>query len=97
MSKLPSFEYKKMIFHNVRDNLFQSSIKDIELSLSYKFMKIESKYRFKYGGKSKDLHIEIFRDEKFEDTIRFYPKCKTLIKGRKEFNKLKDKLKQINN
>jgi hypothetical protein len=55
MSKLPSFEYKKMIFHNVRDNLFQSSIKDIELSLSYKFMKIESKYRFKYGGKNKNL------------------------------------------
>lgn len=41
-----------------------------------------------------DFEIET---EKFEDTIRFYPKCKTLIKGRKEFNKLKDKLKQINN
>ena len=24
MSKLPSFEYKKMIFHNVKDNLFQT-------------------------------------------------------------------------
>lgn len=24
MNKLPSFEYKKMIFHNVRDNLFQT-------------------------------------------------------------------------
>lgn len=24
MSKLSSFEYKKMIFHNVRDNLFQT-------------------------------------------------------------------------
>ena len=31
------------------------------------------------------------------NTIRFYPECKTLIKGRREFNKLKDKLKQINN
>jgi len=41
-----------------------------------------------------DLEIET---EKLEDTIRFYPKCKTLIKGRKEFNKLKEKLKQISN
>lgn len=24
MSKLASFEYKKMIFHNVKDNLFQT-------------------------------------------------------------------------
>lgn len=24
MSKLPSFEYKGMIFHNVKDNLFQT-------------------------------------------------------------------------
>lgn len=24
MSKLPSFEYKKMVFHNVKDNLFQT-------------------------------------------------------------------------
>lgn len=24
MSKLPSFEYKKMIFHNVKDNFFQT-------------------------------------------------------------------------
>ena len=24
MIKLPSFEYKKMIFHNVKDNLFQT-------------------------------------------------------------------------
>ena len=24
MSKFPSFEYKKMIFHNVKDNLFQT-------------------------------------------------------------------------
>ena len=24
MSKLSSFEYKKMIFHNVKDNLFQT-------------------------------------------------------------------------
>ena len=24
MSKLPSFEYKKMIFHNVKDDLFQT-------------------------------------------------------------------------
>lgn len=24
MSKLPSFEYKKMTFHNVKDNLFQT-------------------------------------------------------------------------
>lgn len=24
MSKLPSFEYNKMIFHNVKDNLFQT-------------------------------------------------------------------------
>ncbi len=24
MSKLPSFEYRKMIFHNVKDNLFQT-------------------------------------------------------------------------
>ena len=24
MRKLPSFEYKKMIFHNVKDNLFQT-------------------------------------------------------------------------
>ena len=36
--------------------------------------------------------------EKYDvNTIRFYPKCKTLIKGRREFNKLKDKLKQTNN
>ena len=36
--------------------------------------------------------------EKYDvNTIRFYPECKTIIKGRKEFNKLKDKLKQINN
>ena len=41
-----------------------------------------------------DLEIET---EKLGDTIRFYPKCKTLIKGRRVFNKLKDKLKQINN
>ena len=25
MNKLPSFEYKKMIFHNVKDNLFQTN------------------------------------------------------------------------
>ena len=24
MKKLPSFKYKKMIFHNVKDNLFQT-------------------------------------------------------------------------
>jgi hypothetical protein len=41
--------------------------------------------------------FEIETEKLCVDTIRFYPKCKTLIKGRKEFNKLKDKLKQINN
>ena len=40
-----------------------------------------------------DLEIET---EKLGDTIRFYPKCKTLINGRRVFNKLKDKLKQTN-
>ena len=42
-----------------------------------------------------DLEIEF--EKLGDDTIRFYPKCKKLIKGRKEFNKLKDKLKQISN
>ena len=54
----------KRYIKNLYNSSFQSSIKDIELSLSDKFMKIESKYRFKYGGKNKDSHIEIFRDDK---------------------------------
>lgn len=41
--------------------------------------------------------LEIETEKLGVDTIRFYPKCETLINGRKEFNKLKDKLKQINN
>lgn len=64
----------KRYIKNLYNSSFQSSIKDIELSLSDKFMKIESKYRFKYGGKNKDSHIEIFRDDKFEKIL------KTLLK-----------------
>jgi hypothetical protein len=37
-----------------------------------------------------DLEIEI---EEIGDTIRISPKTKTLIKGRKQFNKLNEKLK----
>jgi hypothetical protein len=40
------------------------------------------------------LDLEIELEKIGTDTIRFYPKCKTLIKGRGEFNKLKEKLKQ---
>ncbi len=43
------------------------------------------------------FNLEIEFEKLGDDTIRFYPKCKKLIKGRKEFNKLKDKLKQISN
>ena len=42
-----------------------------------------------------DLEIEF--ETLDDDIVRFYPRCKTLIKGRKEFNKLKEKLKQISN
>jgi hypothetical protein len=35
MRKLPSFEYKKMIFHNVKDNLFQTE--KLGDKLIYKF------------------------------------------------------------
>lgn len=64
----------KRYIKNLYNSSFQSSIKDIELSLSDKFMKIISKYRFKYGGENKDSHIEIFRDDKFEEIL------KTLLK-----------------
>ena len=35
MSKLPSFEYKKIIFHNVKDNLFQTDIFGDKLIYKY--------------------------------------------------------------
>lgn len=60
----------KRYIKNLYNSSFQSSIKDIEVSLSDKFMKIESKYRFKYGGENKDSHIEIFRDDKFEEILK---------------------------
>jgi hypothetical protein len=36
MSKLPSFKYKKMIFHNVKDNLFQTERFGDKLIYEYK-------------------------------------------------------------
>ena len=64
----------KRYIKNLYNSSFQSSVKNIELSLSDKFMKIESKYRHKYGGKNKGSHIEIFRDNNFEEIL------KTLLK-----------------
>jgi len=41
-----------------------------------------------------DLDIEV---DEFSNQLRIYPKCKTLIKGRRVFNKLKDNLdRQVN-
>lgn len=49
-------------------------------------------------GKQLNICMRDMGFEKYDvNTIRFYPECKTIIKGRREFNKLKDKLKQINN
>ena len=64
----------KRYIRSLYNSSFQSSVKDIELSLSDKFMKIKSKYRCKYGGENKDSHIEIFRGDKFEEVL------KTLLK-----------------
>jgi hypothetical protein len=64
----------KRYIKNLYNSSFQSSVKDIELSLSDKFMKIKSKHRFKYGGENKDSHIEIFRGDEFEEVL------KTLLK-----------------
>jgi hypothetical protein len=36
MSKLPSFKYKKMIFHNVKDNLFETERFGDKLIYEYK-------------------------------------------------------------
>ncbi len=66
----------KRYIKNLYNSSFQSSIKYIELSLSDKFMKIESKYRFKSGGENKDSHIEIFRDDNFEEILKTFLKHK---------------------
>lgn len=64
----------KTFIKSLYNSTFQSSIKNIDLSLSDKFMKIESKHRFRYGGENKDSHIEIFRDDKFEEILKTFMK-----------------------
>lgn len=40
------------------------------------------------------MNLEISVENYDINTVRFYPTCETLTKGRKEFNKLKKKLKE---
>jgi hypothetical protein len=61
---------------------------------NFPWFDIDGKYYDNIKSIIFDLEIET---EKLGDTIRFYPKCKTLIKGRRVFKKLKDKLKQTDN
>lgn len=58
--------------------------------LSYPWVDIHKEHLGDLYNIISDLEIEI---EKIDDTIRILPKTKTLIKGRKQFNTLKEKLK----
>jgi len=60
----------------------------------FPWVDIEEKYLKEIESLISDLEID---GEYIEDTIRIYPKCEDLIEGRKEFNKLKTKLKRMSN
>jgi len=65
MNKLPSFEYKKMIFHNVKDNIFQTD--RFGDKLIYKLKK--GKYHLIKDERLPDI---ITSDELYRNTFSYY-------------------------
>lgn len=59
----------KNFIKNWYNTYYQSSIKNIELNLLDKFIKIESKHRYKEKLK-KQNNVEIFRDDDFDRFIK---------------------------